>query len=59
MGTKAAELMAQGAYNVMVAYKADRCVAVPLEKIAGRIKTVPLDHPMLSAALLTGTCLGQ
>ena len=59
MGTKAAELMARGVYNVMVAYKADRCVAVPLEKVAGRVKTVPLDHPMLSAALLTGTCLGQ
>ena len=59
MGTKAAELMAGGIYNVMVAYKAERCVAVPLEKVAGRVKTVPLDHPMLTAAHLTGTCLGQ
>ena len=59
LGTKAAELLAQGNYNVMVAVKSGECVPVPLEKVAGKKKRVPLDHPWLVAARLVGTCLGD
>jgi 6-phosphofructokinase 1 len=59
LGTKAAELLAKGVYNVMVAVRSDDCVPVPLEEVAGRRKTVPLDHPWLTAARLVGTCLGD
>ncbi|MBN1974633.1 MAG: 6-phosphofructokinase [Sedimentisphaerales bacterium] len=59
LGTKAAELLASGIYNVMVSYKADSCIPVPLEKIAGIHKTVPLDHPLIISARLVGTCLGN
>ncbi len=59
MGTKAAELLAKGIYNVMVSYKEDSCVPVPLEQVAGIRKSVPLDHPLITAAKLVGTCLGN
>jgi 6-phosphofructokinase len=58
LGVKAAELLADGVYNVMVAVQNGRCVPVPLEKATGIKKTVPLDHPWITTALRVGTCLG-
>ena len=59
LGTRAAELIAEGIFNVMVAVKGDRCEPVPLETVAGRKKLVPLDHPWVSTARLVGTCFGN
>jgi hypothetical protein len=39
--------------------KGDSCAAVPLEKVAGKKKLVPLGHPWLGTARLVGTCLGE
>jgi ATP-dependent phosphofructokinase / diphosphate-dependent phosphofructokinase len=59
LGTKAADLLAQGRYGVMVAYRNGHCVPVPLEDVVGRRKPVPLDHPLLDCARKVGTCLGD
>jgi 6-phosphofructokinase len=59
LGTKAAECIVAGTWNVMVAVRGDTCVAVPLEDVAGRKKTVPLDHAWLRSARLVDTCLGD
>ena len=59
LGTKAAELLAAGEYNVMVAINGKTCSAVPLSEVAGKKKTVPLDHPWIRSARLVGTCLGE
>ena len=59
LGTKAAELLARGEYNVMVAIKGRSCQAVPLKSVAGKKKLVPLDHPWIQSAMLVGTCLGD
>ncbi|HNV69193.1 MAG TPA: ATP-dependent 6-phosphofructokinase [Candidatus Ozemobacteraceae bacterium] len=59
LGTRAAELIAEGVFNVMVAVKGDRCEPVPLESVAGRKKLVPLDHPWVTSARLVGTCFGN
>lgn len=59
LGTKAADLLAGGVYNVMVGVKGAVCVPVPLEKVAGYVKTVPLDHEWIRTARLVGTCLGD
>jgi 6-phosphofructokinase len=59
LGTRAAALMAEGQYNVMVAVNGSTCVPVPLEKVAGRRKFVPPDHHWIQAARLVGTCLGD
>src|SRR5262249_1374482 len=49
-GTYAAELLARGAYNQMVALKGSDVTSVPIEEVAGKLKTVPLDHPLLRTA---------
>jgi len=59
LGVRAAELLAEGVYNVMVAVKGDRCEPVPLDQVAGTRKLVPLDHSWLTDARLVGTCLGD
>jgi 6-phosphofructokinase 1 len=58
LGVKAAMLLAEGRYNVMVAYRGTTCVPVPLEQIVGVRNVVPLDHPWIEAALSVGTNLG-
>ena len=59
LGTKAAELLAEGTYNVMVAVRGESCEAVPLERVAGRKRVVPRDHSWVRSAQLVGTCLGE
>lgn len=58
LGTKAGELLYRGEYNVMVAVKGDDCVPVSLQEVAGKTRTVPLDHPWIRTALLVDTCFG-
>lgn len=59
LGTTAAQLLAEGRYGVMVAVKGDACVPVPLEEVAGKLKLVPVDDPMVKSARLVGTCMGD
>jgi 6-phosphofructokinase 1 len=59
LGTRAGELLMQGVYNVMVAVKGEECVPVPLQKVAGVVKTVPVNHPWVKTARLVGTCMGD
>ncbi|NUP98760.1 MAG: ATP-dependent 6-phosphofructokinase [Armatimonadetes bacterium] len=59
LGTTAAQLLADGVHNVMVAIKGTETVPVELEKVAGIRKTVPADHPLVESARLVGTCLGD
>ncbi len=58
-GTAAANMLATGDYGKMVALQDNRLVGVPLERVANRIKTVPLDHRMIETARDVGTCLGD
>ena len=58
-GTAAANMLAEGDYGKMVALQGNAVVGVPLEKIANKIKTVPLDHRMIETARDVGTCLGD
>ncbi len=59
LGAKAADLLSQGKYNCLVAYRGDECVPVPLAKVAGLRKVVTPDHPLVRTARLLGTCLGD
>jgi ATP-dependent phosphofructokinase / diphosphate-dependent phosphofructokinase len=58
-GTYAAEMLAQGVYNQMVCMKGSEVTSVPLEKVAGKTKLVPLDHPLIRAARRVGTNFGD
>ncbi|OGD11786.1 MAG: 6-phosphofructokinase [Candidatus Aminicenantes bacterium RBG_13_62_12] len=57
-GVSAAEMVARGEFGRMAALRGDNIVSIPLEDVAGRMKTVPADHPLLTAALCVGTSLG-
>jgi 6-phosphofructokinase 1 len=59
LGTAAADFVAEGTFGIMVAAHGDGVAAVPLEDVAGRRNIVPADHPWLTAARHTGTCLGD
>jgi 6-phosphofructokinase 1 len=59
MGAKAAELLAEGTANVMVAYRNGICVPVPLQDVVGQRKLVPPDHHLIHAARMVGTCFGD
>ena len=58
-GTYAAEMLSEGKYNQMVCMKGAEVTSVPLEKVAGRTKLVPLDHPLIRSARRVGTNFGD
>ena len=58
-GTFAAEMLSEGKYNEMVCMKGAEVTSVPLEKVAGRTKLVPLDHPLIRSARRVGTNFGD
>ncbi len=59
LGTACADLISKGHYGVMVAAKGDETRAVKLEDVAGKVKTVPPDHPWVASARRVGTNLGD
>jgi ATP-dependent phosphofructokinase / diphosphate-dependent phosphofructokinase len=59
LGSRAGDLLKQGHFNCMVALQGTECLPVPLEKVAGIKKTVPLDHDWIQTARRVGTCLGD
>ena len=59
LGAAAAELLAEGKFGVMVAARGEGCEAIPLEEAAGKLKTVPPDHPLVRSARRIGVCLGD
>lgn len=59
LGTRAADLVAEGEFGVMVAYQNGQAVCVPLADVAGKEKPVPLDHPWIMGARHVGTVLGD
>jgi 6-phosphofructokinase 1 len=58
-GTAAAELLYDGRYGNMVALEGTRVIARPLEEVAGKLKQVPVDHPLIETARSVGTCFGD
>ncbi len=59
LGTRAAELAAEGAGGIMIAVRGEQLVPVPLEDVAGKRKTIPLDHRILESLRAVGVSLGQ
>ncbi len=59
LGTAAADLIAEGRYGVMVAARGEATEAVPLEDVAGKVKTVPVDHPWVESARRVETNFGD
>ena len=57
-GHAAAQLIARGEFNRLVVLHGNEMGSVPLAEVAGRIRTVPADHPLLQVARDTGVSLG-
>lgn len=59
LGTACALLVRQGIFGVMVAAHSGGVEPVPLDKVSGLVRTVPLDHDWIRGARLVGTSLGD
>ncbi len=58
-GAAAVRAIEQGTYNVMVSMDGDAVRLVPLAEVSGRVRQVPLDNDVLTAARDIGICLGD
>ena len=59
LGTACARLINDDVYGVMIAVRGDGIEPVPLKKVVGKRKTVPLDHPWIKSARHVGTNMGD
>jgi ATP-dependent phosphofructokinase / diphosphate-dependent phosphofructokinase len=58
-GTACVDMIDQRTFGVMVATRGDGTKAVMLEDVAGKVKTVPPDHPWVLSARHVGISLGD
>jgi ATP-dependent phosphofructokinase / diphosphate-dependent phosphofructokinase len=59
LGTACADYIAEGVHGVLVAAKGETTEPVPLKKVAGKTKQVPLDHPWIETTRRLGIALGD
>jgi 6-phosphofructokinase 1 len=59
LGTAAADLIAKKKYGVLVASHGEGTQALQIEECAGKVKTVPQDHPLILSARRVGTNFGD
>lgn len=58
MGGHATELVAEGSFGRMVTWSMNDFSSLPLEEVAGKLKTVPEDHDLIIQGRRMGTCFG-
>jgi 6-phosphofructokinase 1 len=58
-GAYAVELIAKERFGLMVSSQGDKITSVPLSEVAGRLRTVPKDHPLIEKAKGMGVCFGD
>ena len=59
LGYHAAQRVRRGEFGLMVTMQGGVCGSVALSEVAGRFRSVPLDHPLLRAAEALGVSLGR
>ncbi len=59
LGAACAHTIEEGTFGVMIAASGDEAKAVPLRKVVGKRKTVPLDHSWIRTARSIGVSLGD
>ncbi len=59
LGTACSDYIKKGRYGIMVAARGEIEEAVPLEEVAGKLKTIPANHHWIDSAKKVGTCLGE
>ena len=58
-GVAALELLAKGVKNRLVVLRDAKLSSVPLSQVAGKIRKVPKNHPLIKAARAVNTCFGD
>ena len=59
LGAFAAGMIVRGEYGYMAAVKNNDLVKVPLEEVAGKLKTMDPKCPMIAEAKAIGICFGD
>ena len=59
IGNAAADFLAECKFGNLVAIKGGEIAATPLSEVAGQIKSIQMDEPMLKTARDLGICLGD
>ena len=59
LGSACVDYIAEGIHGVLVAARGESTEPVPLEQVAGKVKSVPVDHPWIRAARHLGISLGD
>ena len=59
LGAEAGRLILKGQYGFMVAYKNREIVKVPLEEVAGKLKTVDPEASIIKEAKMLGISFGD
>ena len=59
LGNAAADFLANKQFGNLVAVKGGQIVATPLSVVAGVVKAIPMDDPVLKTARDLGICLGD
>jgi len=58
-GSRAVELLMAGEFGTMVAFHPPDIVSVPLEKVVGRTRNVPVDFDVVRTARAMGVSFGD
>ena len=58
LGSYTAQMISEGRFGEMAASKNGKITSVPLQKVAGKLKMVPTDLPLINQARALDTCFG-
>lgn len=58
-GVAGANLLSSSNFGKLVAMQNNQIVDIPLTEVAGKIKTIPINHPLIIAGKELGTCFGE
>jgi 6-phosphofructokinase 1 len=59
LGTECADVLNERVYGVMLALQGNTLKRVPLGEVAGPVRMVPLDHPLIVSGRRVGTSFGE
>jgi len=58
-GAHAVELIAKKKFGEMVCVRGESISSIPLSEVGGKLRCVPLDHPLIEKARKMGICFGD
>jgi phosphofructokinase-like protein len=59
LGNEAVNMIQDSSFGYMVGIKGGSIARIPLKKVAGGPRTIPMEYPLLNASRAIGTCFGN